>query len=107
MAAHIDIVFDGPPGQIGGRFVEVEDSGGKSISYGEWLQRPDGYWVLRIPSNDELLRFIQDLATDPNIRMLNPDTEPQMAMLLAGMLVGLKSRAKKLLAKLSPSTTGQ
>lgn len=32
----IDIVFDGPTGNEGGRFIE------------KWLQRPDGYWVLRI-----------------------------------------------------------
>lgn len=47
--SHIDIVFDGPPGPEAGRFVEVEDSWGKSISIGEWIQRADGYWVLRIP----------------------------------------------------------
>jgi hypothetical protein len=46
--AHIDIVFDGPPGPEAGRFVDVEDASGKSINFGEWLQRPDGYWVLRI-----------------------------------------------------------
>ena len=45
---YIDIVFDGPPGHESGRFVEVEDVTGKSINAGEWLQRPDGYWVLRI-----------------------------------------------------------
>jgi hypothetical protein len=44
----IDIVFDGPPGAESGRFVEVEDGLGNSISIGEWLQRPDGYWVLRL-----------------------------------------------------------
>jgi hypothetical protein len=46
----IDIVFDGEPLTPGGagRFVEVERDG-KSISIGEWVERPDGYWVLRIP----------------------------------------------------------
>lgn len=48
---HIDIVFDGPPGPDGGRFVEVEDSTGHSISVGKWIERPDGYWALRIPIN--------------------------------------------------------
>lgn len=43
----IDVVFDGPPGPESGRFVEVEDKDGKSIRRGEWLQRDDGYWVLR------------------------------------------------------------
>lgn len=45
----VDIVFDGPPGNESGRFVEVEDSKGCSINFGEWLQRDDGYWVLRVP----------------------------------------------------------
>jgi hypothetical protein len=45
---YIDIVFDGPPAHESGRFVEVENSAGASINVGEWLQRPDGYWVLRL-----------------------------------------------------------
>ena len=44
---YIDIVFDGPPGPEGDRFVEVEESRGRSINFGEWVQRPDGYWALR------------------------------------------------------------
>lgn len=49
MANFIDIVFDGPPGPQSGRFVEVENEKGESISVGEWIERADGYWVLRIP----------------------------------------------------------
>ena len=49
MNDHIDIVFDGPPAPESGHFVEVEDSSGHSIRFGEWVERPDGYWVLRIP----------------------------------------------------------
>lgn len=46
---YIDIVFDGPPGADGGRFVEVEDHRGKSTSVGEWLTTADGrYHILRI-----------------------------------------------------------
>lgn len=48
LITHIDIVFDGPPGLVAGRFVEVEDVFGKSIRFGTWVHRPDGYWVLRI-----------------------------------------------------------
>ncbi len=44
----IDIVFDGPPGPEAGRFVEVENELGASISFGEWIERDDGFWVLRI-----------------------------------------------------------
>lgn len=45
---YIDIVFDGPPGPKAGRFVEVEDDCGVSINVGEWVERDDGYWVLRL-----------------------------------------------------------
>ena len=54
MSKYIDIVFDGPPSHESGRFVEVEDDSGTSIKFGEWVERPDGYWVLRIPSTTEL-----------------------------------------------------
>lgn len=47
MSAYIDVVFDGPPGPQSGRFVEVEDDEGRSIKFGEWIQRRDGYWILR------------------------------------------------------------
>jgi len=46
--SHFDIVFDGPPGSRGGRFVGIEDATGKSTETGHWMQRPDGRWVLRI-----------------------------------------------------------
>jgi len=44
----VDVVFDGPPGPESGRFVEVEDADGKSISVGDWVDRGDGYHVLRL-----------------------------------------------------------
>ncbi len=43
----VDIVFDGPPGPVCGRFVEVEDQSGKSIRVGEWIHKGD-YWVLQL-----------------------------------------------------------
>lgn len=45
---YIDIVFDGPPSHESGRFVEVEDENGKSINAGEWIDRGNGLWALRI-----------------------------------------------------------
>ncbi|KJF21949.1 hypothetical protein C7T36_18385 [Rhodococcus sp. AD45-ID] len=45
----IEIVFTGPPAAISGRFVEVENPQGASISVGEWIDRGDGFWALRIP----------------------------------------------------------
>lgn len=50
----INIVFDGPPSECG-RFVDVENDDGRSISIGDWIKRHDGYWVLRIeklPNDD-------------------------------------------------------
>ena len=51
----IDVVFDGPPGPTCGRFVEVENDAGASISFGEWVEREDGYWALRIPDTADAL----------------------------------------------------
>lgn len=55
----IDIVFDGPPGPVCGRFVEVENSEGHSISVGEWVERADGYWVLRLYPAKEIEKAAQ------------------------------------------------
>ena len=64
MAEHVDIVFDGPPGPESGRFIEAEDANGNSIRFGEWIERPDGRWVLRITAADfQKLRYrIVDVA---------------------------------------------
>ena len=47
MHGHIDIVFDGPPGPEGARLVEIENPGGRSIKFGEWIERRTG----RVVSN--------------------------------------------------------
>jgi hypothetical protein len=44
----VNIIFDGPPGPEGPRFIEVETDDGRSIRAGEWQERQDGYWALRI-----------------------------------------------------------
>lgn len=49
---YIDIVFDGPPSHESGRFVEVENPQGESIRVGEWIDRGDGLWALRISPKD-------------------------------------------------------
>ena len=54
MMSEIRIIFDGPPGHIAGRFVEVEDTEGRSISVGEWHEREDGLWELRIDGVDRI-----------------------------------------------------
>jgi hypothetical protein len=50
-ADYIDIVFDGPPGPVCGRFVEAESPAGCSVNAGEWIDRGDGLWALRIRSD--------------------------------------------------------
>lgn len=46
--AAINVIFDGPPDHESGRFVEVEDDQGRSIRVGDWSQRTNGLWALRI-----------------------------------------------------------
>jgi hypothetical protein len=45
----VDVVFDGPPAHESGRFVEVENADGYSINVGEWIDRGNGLWSLRVP----------------------------------------------------------
>ncbi len=45
----VDVVFDGPPAHESGRFVETEDPTGASVNVGEWIDRGNGLWALRIP----------------------------------------------------------
>jgi hypothetical protein len=44
----LNVILDGPPGPEAGRFIEIETDDGRSIRAGEWYQRPDGYWALRL-----------------------------------------------------------
>lgn len=59
---HYDIVFSGPPDHVGPTFIEVEDDQGVSFKLGEWVQRADRSWVIRVPvtsdSND--VRLFQE-----------------------------------------------
>ena len=45
-------MFDGPPSHEAGRFVEIEDDNGRSVKVGEWRQRANGWWALRITDED-------------------------------------------------------
>lgn len=49
------IRFDGPPGPVAPRFVEVEDGTGRSIKIGRWEADPDsdGDWFLIILASEE------------------------------------------------------
>ena len=49
----INIIFDGPPSNNPGRFVKVETDDGHCINAGEWIEREDGLWALRITALPE------------------------------------------------------
>lgn len=51
---YIDIVFDGPPGNEANHFIEVESPTGASINVGQWVDRGDGTWALRLPWSDPI-----------------------------------------------------
>lgn len=60
----ISIVFDGPPGPVPGRFVEVEDGSGRSISLGRW-QEDGEYWRLVIGRADVAQFFGHPVSAAP------------------------------------------
>jgi hypothetical protein len=68
MSDFVDIVFDGPPGPVSGRFIEVEDAKGRSVRFGEWIERGEGQWVtadfekMRVIDVDEVDAALQRAA---------------------------------------------
>lgn len=44
----VNVVFDGPPGPVSGRFIETEDLDGKGVGVGEWVELEGGRWALQI-----------------------------------------------------------
>jgi len=62
----VDVLFDGPPHAVAGRFVEVHDSETNlSVSIGEWIKREDGLHALRIPVEQPWLLVSEIDLTDP------------------------------------------
>jgi len=61
----IDIVFDGPPGpNTDGHhcnFVEVENPDGSGAGVGEWIDRGNGRWALRIPAPADIPEYQRQL----------------------------------------------
>ncbi|KKN66515.1 hypothetical protein LCGC14_0470490 [marine sediment metagenome] len=81
MNNYIDILFDGPPGNQSGRFVEIEDSQKQGIEIGEWVKRGT-YWALRIPDPRRMTE-LEDKVAELKLRLdlavghLNGDTCPE------------------------------
>ena len=67
--SHVNIIFDGPPGPESGRFIESETDSGEGVNTGEWIERLDGTWALRIavPSEAKIrrdaLRQVREVVT--------------------------------------------
>jgi hypothetical protein len=64
------ILFDGPPGPESGRFVEVEDSTGRSVNAGEWHERDDGLWELVIEQSAGVPEGWRLVPVDPTPEMI-------------------------------------
>ena len=66
MDTPINIVFDGPPRPEDGRFIKIETDDGHSIGVGEWQERRDGWWKLRITALPPVTpKPEQDVHPDP------------------------------------------
>ncbi len=52
MTAHLDVVFDGPPGHHGSRLLDCENNAGHSVKAGIWVDRNNGTWALRLTTDD-------------------------------------------------------
>lgn len=50
------VIFDGPPGPVAGRFVEVEREDGRSVDAGAWEDMGNGIWALWLNVIDEDVR---------------------------------------------------
>lgn len=59
-----DIVFDGLPGPDCGRLVALENASRASVRLGEWIERDDGYWCLRIAASPEQIAAAPRLAAE-------------------------------------------
>lgn len=78
MNKEIRIVFDGPPGPEGGRFVEVVSERGESLQIGKWVESGE-YWYLEIPDF-----YAEYNKKDQQIAALTAERDDFQAMLLAG-----------------------
>lgn len=65
----VDLVFDGPPGPEGPRFIEAEDRHGRSVNVGQWIDTADGQWRLRIPTITLGVNFLSERPVPTAIAM--------------------------------------
>jgi hypothetical protein len=48
MTRFLHFLFDRPPGPEAPRLIEVNDDEGKSVEAGQWEERDDGKWELKV-----------------------------------------------------------
>lgn len=84
---YIDVVFDGPPSHESGRFVEVENPAGQGINAGEWIDRGNGLWALRIGTGKPVPWPPRDSvkACEPRQSKIDPHCEGCGAPEVAGL----------------------
>lgn len=83
------IVFDGPPGAVSGRFVEVELDG-KGISFGKWLEWAAGIWKLILPEPYAQLAALRQIVDKWDSELASVDEiAGHAALLLVGDLRSL------------------
>jgi hypothetical protein len=51
----VHLVFDGLLSRDVPALIAIQDAEGRSVSVGQWRQRPDGYWELVILSGEPLM----------------------------------------------------
>lgn len=107
MEQYIDIVFDGPPSNIGGRFIEVENEHGASISVGQWIApEPEGdltdwtagLWRLRIkqePTLTSIAEIIHNISTSKGFAPPSLENLPQKLMLSVSELAECMEEHRK------------
>lgn len=47
-STQLQVVLDGPPSHLSGRFIELVDAEGRSVRAGHWVERPNGTWALQL-----------------------------------------------------------
>ena len=94
------IVFDGPPGPVAGRFIDVEDEHGMSFKAGEWEQRGE-YWHLVIHPEAETtahtsgyragLEAAKSLAHDAVMPLLSSERSDAELALISDTLIAVEN----------------
>ena len=91
MSEPIYIVFDGPPGPEGGRFVEVETANGEGRKVGEWTQHGE-FWRLGPVFAEEVVkeeRYVLGFLRWRGALNLKDITERVISGLVSGLGAGL------------------